>query len=205
MAIKKQKTTSFHNQWRLHLLLSYTRGYRNRSRTVWWQTPDARTPGSLTHYFTTGFLWCKRQGLLLKGEGTGELWASASSTCSKPLWESTLSIDYNRLLVRPDFLIRHQASVKDGEGDFPNSGEHQREWILEERGHPNTAVTETIKPSQGQVNTTQFCWCSNTTQGRKHSHPRANRQNLQQVQPADGRELLLAQFTALKVAVLTCQ
>jgi len=205
MAIKNQKNTSFHSQWRLHLLLSYTRGYRNRSRAVWWQTPDARTR---MHPWLAASPLDSHDVRVKVLSCIGEVLESFGLQHPQPPLNhagNPLSVDYNGVLVRPDLLIRHRAPVKDGEEDSPNSVEHQREWTPEEQGHPNTAVTEIIKSSQGQVNTRWFCWCSSTPQGRKHSHPGADRQNPQQVQPADGRELLSAQLTALKVAVLTCQ
>lgn len=63
MAIKKQKT----------LLFTIIGGFicychALGSTLDWWQAPDASTPGTMPHYFNTGFLWYKRKGLLKVGD-----------------------------------------------------------------------------------------------------------------------------------------
>lgn len=113
MAIKEQKTTSFHNQWRLHCYCDTAGATETELSGGDHQMPNPRVPDLLM-----------MQDLLLWGGDTGELRASTSSACS-PLTTT----------VRPDLLIRHQASVKDGG----------------EQGHPNAAVTDhKSEPRAGQ-------------------------------------------------------
>lgn len=64
------------------------------STVDWWQTPDARTPGSMTCYFNTGFFPIFWKGeifwkIFWKREILVVLWTSAFSTCSEPLGINT--------------------------------------------------------------------------------------------------------------------
>lgn len=105
------------------------------------------------------------------------------------------SIDYSGASMRLDSFVRHWAAVQDGKQDFHHLGEH---WGSGHLKHGGTAAAKTTKASQDQVSTTRFCQHSNTTQGRKHSHPRGDTQNPQWVLLADGRAFTGLAYSPLR-------